>query len=312
MENLRLRSAEGDLKEDRSSLLTVRQSPLLAIAARGTISKAVKFCLARGLNHALLLAGGLAVVSPFLWMITTSLKPIKLTYAPPYLLPTHFEWRNYLVAWQAAPFARFYLNSLIMAVGITSGQLLFSSLAAYGFARLRFPGRDILFLVFLGTMMVPFHVTLIPAYLIVRWLGWLDTYQALIVPRLVSAFGIFLLRQYYLTIPTELDEAALMDGCSRLGVWWRILLPLSQPALAALAIFAFLFAWNDFLWPLVITNDPDMRTIQLGLAMFQGRYGTQWTYLMAGTVTATIPGILVFLLGQSRFIEGITLTGLKG
>jgi multiple sugar transport system permease protein len=277
-----------------------------------TLLKGSRVWLTRVATHVFLLAGGLVVILPFLWMVTTSLKPIKLTYAPPYIIPTHFEWRNYLVAWRAAPFARFYLNSFVMAVGITGGQLFFSSLAAYAFARLRFPGRDILFLVFLGTMMVPFHVTLIPSYLIVRWLGWLDTYQALIVPRLVSAFGIFLLRQYYFTIPTELDEAALIDGCSRLGVWWRIILPLSQPALAALAIFAFLFAWNDFLWPLVVTNNPEMRTIQLGLAMFQGRYGTQWAYLMAGTVTATLPGILIFLLGQRRFIEGITLTGLKG
>lgn len=300
------------MKEHCTSLVTTRQTALLTTVGRGVVFKRVRPLLERGLNHVLLLTGGLAVMLPFLWMVTTSLKPIKLTYAPPYLIPTYFEWRNYLVAWQGAPFARFYLNSFIMAMGITSGQLIFSSLAAYAFARLRFPGRDALFLVFLGTMMVPFHVTLIPSYLIVRQLGWLDTYQALIVPRLVSAFGIFLLRQYYFTIPTELDEAALIDGCSRLGVWWRIILPLSQPALAALAIFAFLFAWNDFLWPLVVTNDPEMRTIQLGLAMFQGRYGTQWTYLMAGTVTATIPGILVFLLGQRRFIEGITLTGLKG
>ncbi len=268
--------------------------------------------LAGGATHALLLGGGLIMVLPFLWMVTTSLKPMKLAYGPPYLFPTHFVWRNYQVAWRSAPFARFYLNSFIMAVGITTAQLLFSSLAAYAFARLRFPGRNALFLLFLGTMMVPFHVTVLPQYLIVHWLGWVDTYQALIVPRMVSAFGIFLMRQYYLTIPTDLDEAALMDGASRLGVWWRIILPLSQPALAALAIFSFLFAWNDFLWPLVATNDPQMRTIQLGLAMFQGRYGTQWTYLMAGTVTATIPAIAVFLLGQKRFIEGITLTGLKG
>ncbi len=268
--------------------------------------------LRSALIHALLLAGGLIVVLPFLWMVTTSLKPMKLTYAPPYLWPTHFEWQNYVVAWRAAPFLRFYLNSAMMAIGITLGQVFLSSLAAFALARLRFPGRDAAFLIFLGTMMVPFHVTLIPSYLIVRWLGWSDTYQALIVPRLVSAFGIFLMRQYYLTIPMDFDEAARIDGCSPVGVWWRIVLPLSQPALAALAIFAFLFAWNDFLWPLVVTNATEMRTIQLGLAMFQGRYGTQWTYLMAGTVTATIPGIVAFLLGQGRFIEGVTLTGLKG
>ena len=268
--------------------------------------------LTGALVHLLLLTGGGAVVLPFLWTITTSLKPLKMTYSPPYIIPTHFEWKNYVVAWEAAPFPRFYLNTTIMAVSIVIGQLTLCSMAAYAFARLKFPGRDLLFLVFLGTMMVPFHVTLIPAYLIVHWLGWVDTYQALIVPRLVSAFGIFLLRQYFLTIPNELDEAALLDGCSKLGVLWHIILPLSQPALSALAIFAFLFAWNDFLWPLIVTNDPLMRTIQLGLAMFQGKYGTRWTYLMAGTVTATVPGIIIFLIGQKRFIEGVALSGLKG
>jgi len=264
------------------------------------------------LTHGLLLTGGFVMLVPFLWMLTTSLKPTRLAFSPPYLLPTTFEWHNYLEAWNAAPFLRFYLNTAIIATGITLGQVLFSSLAAYAFARLHFPGRDLLFLVFLGTMMVPLHVTLIPSYLIVHWLGWIDTYQALIVPRLVSAFGIFLLRQYYLTIPVDLDEAALIDGASRLHVWWRLILPLSQPALATLAIFAFLFAWNDFLWPLVVTNDPNMRTVQLGLAMFQGRYGTRWTLLMAGTVTATLPAVLAFLIGQRRFIQGITTTGLKG
>jgi multiple sugar transport system permease protein len=268
--------------------------------------------LAKILTHAILLTGGFVMVAPFLWMITTSLKPPRMTFLPPYIIPSHIDLENYIEAWKAAPFARYYLNTIIMAMGITIGQVLFSSLAAYAFARLRFPGRDILFLIFLGTMMVPMHVTLIPSYLIVKGLGWIDSYAALIVPRLVSAFGIFLLRQYYLTIPRELDDAALIDGSSRLTVWWKIILPLSTPALATLGIFAFLFAWNDFLWPLVVTNDPNMRTVQLGLAMFQGKYGTRWAPLMAGTVAATIPAIIAFLLGQRRFIQGITTTGMAG
>ncbi|GMQ78556.1 MAG: carbohydrate ABC transporter permease [Anaerolineae bacterium] len=268
--------------------------------------------LARFPVHIALLVGGIIMILPFLWMLTTSLKPSSLMYSGPYIIPTHFEWVNYLEALRAAPFTRYYLNSIIMTAGITIGQVLFSSLAAYAFARLRFPGRDLLFLIFLGTMMIPIHVTLIPSFLVVKWLGWIDTYQALIVPRLVSAFGIFLLRQYYLSIPKELDEAALIDGASRLTVWWRIIIPLSRPALATLAIFSFLFAWNDFLWPLVVTNNPDMRTVQLGLAMFQGKYGTQWTLLMAGTVAATVPAIIAFLIGQRKFIQGITTTGIKG
>ncbi len=264
------------------------------------------------LTHGVLIAGALVMVIPYLWMVTLSLKPVELTYSEPYLIPTTFEWSNYVQAWRAASFDRYYLNSAVMTAGITLGQVFFSSLAAYAFARLRFPGREALFLIFLGTMMVPFHVILIPSYLIIQSLGWINTYQALVVPRLVSAFGIFLMRQYYQTIPTELDDSAMIDGCSRLGVWWRIIVPLSGPGMATLGIFAFMFAWNDFLWPLVVTSDPDMRTVQLGLAMFQGRYGTQWTLLMAGTVTATIPTIVAFLIGQRWFIASIARSGLKG
>lgn len=261
--------------------------------------------------HLALIAGALVTTAPLLWMITLSLKPARLTYSPPYLIPTTFEWANYVRAWEAAPFARYYLNTAIMAAGITLGQLVFGSMAAYAFARLRFPGRNTLFVLVLGTMMLPFQVLLIPSYLIVKDLGWINSFAGLIIPRMVSAFGIFLLRQHYLTIPRELDEAALIDGASRLGVWWRIMLPLSRPALATLSIFAFLFAWNDFLWPLIVTDRPEMRTIQLGLVMFQGRYGTNWTLLMAGTVMATLPTILVFLLGQRQFIESIALSGVK-
>jgi len=264
------------------------------------------------LIHAMLIAGAFVMVIPFLWMLTLSLKPAALTHQSPYLIPTHFEVANYEKAWQTAPFGRYYLNTLVMTAGIVLGQVLLSSLAAYAFARLRFPGRDALFMVFLATMMVPFYVTLIPSYLIIDRLGWIDSYAALIVPRMVSAFGIFLLRQYYQGIPRELDEAAMIDGASRLGIWWRIILPLSGPGLATLGIFAFMFAWNDFLWPLVVINDPDMRTVQLGLAMFQGRYGTQWTLLMAGTVTATLPTLIVFLIGQRWFIQSVAQSGVKG
>jgi len=262
--------------------------------------------------HAVLIAGALVMIVPFLWMVTLSLKPVALTHRPPYLIPTHFELANYQQAWRAAPFARYYLNSIVMTAGIVLGQVLLSSLAAYAFARLKFPGREALFLVFLATMMVPFHVILIPSYLIIDRLGWVDSYAALIVPRMVSAFGIFLLRQYYQGLPRELDEAAMIDGASRLGIWWRIILPLTGPAVATLGIFAFMFAWNDFLWPLVVVNDPNMRTVQLGLAMFQGRYGTQWTLLMAGTVTATLPTLVVFVVGQRWFVQSVARSGVKG
>lgn len=262
--------------------------------------------------HSVLIVGALIMIVPYLWMITLSLKPKELTFTAPYLIPTTFVMSNYQQAWQTASFDRYYLNSALVTVGITVGQVVIGSLAAYAFARLRFPGKEVIFILFLATMMVPFHAILIPSYLLIERLGWVDTYKAMIVPRLFSAFGIFLMRQYYENISSELDDAALIDGCSRIGVWWRILVPLSGPGLVTLGIFSFLFAWNEFLWPLVVINDPEMRTVQLGLAMFQGRYGTQWTLLMAGTVTATLPTILVFLIGQRWFIESIAHTGLKG
>jgi len=264
-----------------------------------------------GLTHGLLLVGAFVSALPFLWMITTSLKPESTLYQAPLLVPTHFQWENYLKAWHAAPFPRFFLNSLVMTAGIVMGQTLFSAMAGYAFARLRFPGRDLLLLLVLGTMMIPFPVTLIPSFLVVNALGWVDTYNALIIPRAVSAFAIFLFRQFFLSLPKELEEAALIDGASRLGIFFRIVLPLSTPVLAASAVFSFLFAWNDFLWPLIVTNSTEMRTVQLGLAVFQGQYGIFWTLLTAAATIVTFPAILAFLAAQRQFIAGITSTGLK-
>lgn len=267
--------------------------------------------LGLGLTHGLLLVGAFVSAMPFLWMITTSLKPESALYQAPLLIPTHFHWENYLKAWNAAPFPRFFLNSLIMTAGIVLCQTLFSAMAGYAFARLRFPGRDLLLLLVLGTMMIPFPVTLIPSFLVVNALGWIDTYNALIIPRAVSAFAIFLFRQFFLSLPKELEEAALIDGAGRLGIFFRIVLPLSTPALAASAIFSFLFAWNDFLWPLIVTNSTNMRTVQLGLAVFQGQYGVFWTLLTAAATIITLPALLAFLAAQRQFIAGITSTGLK-
>ena len=275
-------------------------------------SRSAARLLSRLAVHLILIAGAFVVLVPFLWMLTTSLKPARAVHLPPFIVPREFIWHNYALAWHADTFARYYLNTAIMTAGIVLGQLLFSSLAGYAFARLDFPGRNVLFFVVLATMMVPVYVTLIPSYLLVRDLGWLDSYQGLIVPRLVSAFGIFLMRQQYLGIPRDLEEAALLDGASRLRVWWSIVMPLSGPAVATLGIFSFLFAWNDFLWPLVITTDPAMRTVQLGLAMFTGRYGTQWTLLMAGAVCASIPALVVFAIGQRWFVRGAVMSGVKG
>lgn len=262
--------------------------------------------------HIILLVIGFIVLMPFLWMITTSLKPPALIFSPPHLIPIYFEWQNYIKALEMAPFTRYYLNTSIMAFCIVVSQLFLSSLAGYAFARLNFPGKNILFSILLSTLMVPFYITLIPSYLIVRKLGMINTYQGLIIPFLVSAFGIFLFRQYYIEFPRDLEEGAIMDGCSRLQIWRYIFLPLSKPAFAALGIFAFLFAWNSFLWPLIITTDPDLWTIQLGLAMFSGKYATLYAHLMAGTTIAVIPAIALFIIFQKYYIKHLVLSARLG
>lgn len=262
----------------------------------------------RILVHAFLIAFGFVILMPFLWMVTTSLKPREFVMSPPHLIPTHFYWQNYVIALNVAPFGRYYLNTIIVVFGIVIGQLFLSSLAGYAFARLRFPGKNVIFLILLSTMMMPFYITLIPSYLIIRTLGLVNTHLGLILPFLASPFGIFLFRQYYIGFPKDLEDKALMDGCSRLQIWRHIYLPLSKPPLAALGIFAFLFAWNSFLWPLVITTDPDMWTIQLGLAMFSGKYGTEWTYLMAGTTISIIPAIALFIIFQKYYIKHLALS----
>lgn len=263
------------------------------------------------LRHAVLSLGAAAVVVPFLWMFTTSLQTRAETYTSTSVLPTSWHWGNYVHAWQAAPFEQYYVNSIVMAVGIVSGHLVLDALAAYAFARLDFPFKGTIFGVLLAALMVPTFVTVIPAFTIVADLGWIDTYTGLIVPRLADVFGIILLRQYFASIPTELEDAARIDGCTRIGTFFRIVVPLSTPAFATLGIFSFLFAWNDFLWPLLVTNTDERRTIQIGLSSFVGRYGTSWNYLMAGTLTATVPSILLFLVFQRALVRGIAATGLK-
>lgn len=261
------------------------------------------------LRHLLLIVGAITAIGPFVWMFLTSVKSRSEVFTT--ILPTQWHWENYIHAWQAAPFGRYYFNSIIMTLGIVAGHVLFDSLAAYAFARLNFPLKKTIFFILLATMLVPTFVTVIPAFSIVVSLGWIDTYAGLIVPRLADVFGIVLLRQYFATIPRELEDAARIDGCSRLGVFFRIVLPLARPALSTLIIFAVLFAWNDFLWPLLVTNGDRMRTIQVGLTAFQGRYGTSWHLLMAGTLMATIPTIVMFLFFQRSLVRGLTSGGVK-
>ena len=264
------------------------------------------------LLHLVIYALAIVVIAPFLWMILTSFKDMSEIYVyPPKWLPEKFNFDNYVNAFTAAPFGRYYLNSLIVALAVTLGQLITCSMAAFAFARLRFKGRDILFYIFLGTMMIPYNVTMIPSFMVLYWLGWIDSYYALIVPGLASAFGTFLLRQFFITIPRELEEAAYIDGATRFQVLRRIIVPLAKPALATLAIFTFMGVFNDFIWALIVINSEQMQTVQLGLAIFRDRYLTEWDLLMAGSVTAVLPILIVFFFAQKYFIKGITLSGLK-
>jgi len=277
--------------------------------------------------HLVLAAGALTTIVPFLWMILTSLKPEPEIFRfPPVWIPSAWKWDNYAKAMTAAPFGRYFLNTVIYAVGITASNLLFCSMAAYAFARLRFPGRNLLFILVLGTMMIPAQVTMVPVFIMLkRWPllggndllgagghGLLNTYTGLVLPGAVGAFGIFLLRQFFMTLPRELEDAARIDGCSEAGIYWRIILPLSKPAMATLGIFTFTAAWNEFLWPLLIMSKDSMKTLQVGLQVFQTQYTTTWDLLMAGTVVVTIPVLIIFLFGQRYFTRGIALSGIKG
>jgi len=263
--------------------------------------------------HGALLAGSVLMLLPFAWMLSTSLKEPREVFAyPPVWIPSRIAWENYVETVSVMPFGRFYLNSAIVAVSITALQILTSSLAAFAFARLRFWGREPLFMLYLATLMIPFQVTMIPNFILIRYLGWYDSYKALILPPAFSAFSTFLLRQYMRTIPMDLDEAARIDGASSWRIWGQVIMPLSGPAIAALSIFVFLGAWNDFLWPLVITASLDMRTLPVGLSAFQGQYNVQWHLLMAGSVIALIPVLVVYIVAQRWFVEGITLSGMGG
>jgi multiple sugar transport system permease protein len=252
------------------------------------------------------------VLLPFVWMLTTSVKSESDLFAHPLqLLPTHWEWSNYKNVWTALPFGRLFLNSVIFAGGVTVVSVFFDSLAAYALARLEFRGKTVAFYLVLATLMVPYQITLIPLFQTVLHLHWLDTYRGLIVPRATNAFGIFLLRQFFVSIPRDLDEAARLDGASEFRVYWQITLPLAKPALATLAVFHFMNNWNDFLWPLVITSNENMRTLPAGLTLFGGQYVSNHGVLMAGAAISLLPLALAFFFAQRFFVSGIATTGIK-
>ena len=265
--------------------------------------------------HGVLLLFALAMLAPVLWMLSTSFKPEGETVAETIRwIPEHPTTESYRRLFQEAgdfPVGRWFANSLFISLTGTLLVLAVTSMAAYALSRLRFKGRDGLFRVVLSTLMIPAPVVLIPVFVIVTRLGLFDSYPALILPGGASAFGVFLLRQFFLGIPTELEEAAFLDGANHWRVFWQVMLPLCKPALGTLAIFTFIGFWNDFAWPLIVTNDLSMRTLPVGLAIFQGQYVTQYSITMAAAVLASLPMLVAFLIFQKNITEGIAMTGLK-
>jgi multiple sugar transport system permease protein len=263
----------------------------------------------------LLVLGAAAFMLPFLFALSTALKPAsQLFMVPIQWFSRPFAWSNFVEGWQVRPFSTFLGNTVVVTALATAGNVLSSSLVAYGFARLRFPGRDALFMVLLATLMIPSQVTIIPLFWLYNAVGWLDTFLPLVVPSFFSVhpFYVFLLRQFMLGIPADLEEAARIDGCSALGIYRYLVMPLCKPAVATVALFSFVNTWNDFFDPLIFLNSEHKKTLTLGLVMFRGIYDQEWHLLMAVTVLLALPCVVVFLLTQRYFIEGITITGMKG
>lgn len=264
------------------------------------------------LVYVLLGAGAFVMVLPFLWMLSTSLKDSAATFTlPPQWIPDAPSLDSYSRAFETVPLGRFFLNSVFVAIVSTFFQVLFCAMAGYAFARISFRGREVLFVIYLATLMVPQQVTLTPLFILMTLLGWANTYQALILPGIFSAFGTFLMRQFFLGIPRSLEEAAFIDGAGYVRVFFQIIIHLAKPAIATLWIFAFMASWNNFLWPLIITSDTALMTLPLGLSTLQGRWTTEWNVLMAGTLISILPMVLVYVFTQKYIIKGLTHTGLK-
>ncbi len=256
--------------------------------------------------------GVVLALVPFIWMLSGSFRTQADLFAnPASLFPTEWSLHGYTAIWQELPFLRLLANSFIFAGVTTALCLLFDSMCAYALARIPFRGATLCFWLVIATLMIPFQVTLIPVFIELFHFGWLDTYQGLIVPRATSAFGIFMLRQFFISIPRELDEAARIDGAGHLRIYWTIILPLAKPALATLAVLHFMNLWNDLLWPLIVTSSTDMRTLPAGLTLFGGQHVTDYAVLLAGATISLLPLALAFFLAQRYFVAGIATTGLK-
>ncbi|GAA1288257.1 MULTISPECIES: carbohydrate ABC transporter permease [Streptomyces] len=263
--------------------------------------------------YVLLVIVAVAVLLPFIWMLVSSLKDDRDVFTVPIQwIPHEFKWSNFTSIWTRIPFAAYLGNSLFLSVVITFLQVLTGSFAAYGFAKMRFPGRDVLFVGYIATISVPWQAYMVPQYVIMQKLGLVDSYTSLILIQAFGAFGVFLMRQFYLTIPDELSEAARLDGLSEYGIWARIILPLSKPALASLALLTFVNTWNDYMGPFIYLTDNRLWTVQLGLRAFIGTYDAEFAMIMTGAVLSVIPILAVFLFGQRYFVRGIATTGVKG
>ena len=262
--------------------------------------------------YTLLILGSTVMLLPFIWSILTSFKTLTESVAvPPKIIPEHFDFFNYVNVWGKLPFAKFFLNTFIMVGVRVISATLFSAMAGYAFARLDFPGKNLLFILVLVPMMVPGQIFILPQYLFISKIGWANTVKALVVPGIVSTFGTFLLRQFFMGIPDELEEAAILDGCNTGQIFLKIMLPLSKSGMVSLAIFTALFAWKDLMWPLIVNISPEKMPLSSGLALLQGQFVTNYPELMAGSVIAIIPMLILFIVFQKQFVEGIATTGSK-
>jgi len=264
-------------------------------------------------NHGLLLLVALLFLFPFFWMVSNAVRSnVEVLAIPVRFLPQTFEWDNFTKAWTQLPFGRFFFNSAFIAICVTAITVVVSCLSGYAFARLKFPGRDALLMAYLGTLMVPAIMLIIPLFLIVNSLGMVNTFQGVILPVAFGTFGAFLMRQFFLSIPMELEEAARIDGASRLRVLVSIIVPLSMPAIGLLSLFTFIGQWNNFLWPLIVLTGADNATLPVGLTLFQTQQGTQWNYIMAGAALSMLPGIVLAILLQKLIYNSIALNAGMG
>jgi multiple sugar transport system permease protein len=257
--------------------------------------------------------GGLITLFPYLWMVSTSLKSQREVFTSGIaLLPSNLDWSGYLRSFKIAPVSQFLTNSFLVSAATTIGVTITALLAGYALSRIQFKGRDLMFLLILGTMMIPHQATMIPSYVLLSWFGWINKYEALIVPHLIYPFAIFIIRNFLLSLPKELEEAAMIDGCSRIRTLFGIIIPNAKPAIATVIIFTFTHNWNDFFWPLIMTNVTEMRTMQVGLAIMKSQFPMDWPMLMAATVLSSLPVFLIYFSFQRFFVKGVVGSAVKG